>query len=380
MKILWLAPGPYPNTNEHPAPWISSLAREIVKEKDVDLTIVRNSKFVKGSIEYFKKDNISYVFLRSPRGKLDLLTLYQIRIGRMKSYLRKNYGSFDLINIFGSEHQFEVSSYGVSLPQILTIQGIMSECVKVLSEINWQFFYWNLQAFYEKKYLKKIKNFFCFTRWDKAFIKSINPEARIYHASYMIRPEFFEDHFSPTKDKILFIGGTQYIKGFEVMLKTFDIVRKDMDLKLIFIGKADQRLVRQTVRRYRLDYIEGDDIEFRGYQDVQGILRAYDESFCLVHPSLIDNSPNAVCEAQIAGLPVIATNVGGTSSLIENRKTGLLCSLDPKDIAEKILEVCENDTFRRSISVMSKKIVRERHNAKKIVKNTLRVYKELIEA
>ena len=40
-----------------------------------------------------------------------------------------------------------------------------------------------------------------------------------------------------------------------------------------------------------------------------------------IHTAYIDNSPNAICEAQYLGLPIISTNVGGISSLFSNIKT-----------------------------------------------------------
>lgn len=41
-------------------------------------------------------------------------------------------------------------------------------------------------------------------------------------------------------------------------------------------------------------------------------------------PSHIENSPNNLCEAMILGMPCIATDAGGTSTLLSNMKDGLL--------------------------------------------------------
>ena len=56
-------------------------------------------------------------------------------------------------------------------------------------------------------------------------------------------------------------------------------------------------------------------------QDVASILRNVD---FLVHASHSEGFPNVVLEALCARLPVVATDVGGTSDLIQNRVTGLL--------------------------------------------------------
>ena len=56
-----------------------------------------------------------------------------------------------------------------------------------------------------------------------------------------------------------------------------------------------------------------------------------------VHPSYIDNSPNSVCEAQVLGVPVVATDVGGVPSIVENGKTGwLVPANDPVATASRL--------------------------------------------
>lgn len=60
------------------------------------------------------------------------------------------------------------------------------------------------------------------------------------------------------------------------------------------------------------------------------------ESDLYVHTAYIDNSPNAICEAQYLGMPIIATYVGGVPSLIEQGKDGVLIPAnDPFMLAEK---------------------------------------------
>ena len=54
-------------------------------------------------------------------------------------------------------------------------------------------------------------------------------------------------------------------------------------------------------------------IGFKNEQELKNLISTSD---LFIHPSYIDNSPNSICEAQILGLPVIACNVGGISSII----------------------------------------------------------------
>ena len=60
----------------------------------------------------------------------------------------------------------------------------------------------------------------------------------------------------------------------------------------------------------------------------------------LVLPSFMDTSPNVVSEAQVAGLPVVATRVGGVPEMIEHRRTGLLVPAQSVGaLSDAILEI-----------------------------------------
>lgn len=375
MKVLWIAPFPS-NVRVHPAPWLSTLAHALVTKKNIELTVLNDSYTATQDIETFTKDNINFIDIKTPRWRYDILTLYQYRINKMNSYLKNNYKKYDLIHIHGSEHQYEAVVEGVDIPKVLSIQGIISEYKKILTnKLSLTYFTWSLASYYEKKYLPAIENFSCRTHWDKAWISKIAPKSTIYHNWEMIREKFFEDHYKDNKEYILFLGGTNGIKGYKEMLQAFNIVRKKLPVRLIIVGNASMQAIEETIKEYNLQHIKSGDIDCRGFQNAEGIVKAYSESFCFVHPSYIDNSPNSVCEAQIAGLPVIATDVGGLSSLIEDGKTGLLTNLNPASIAERIVMMYEDDTLRNTLSFQSKTVARSRHNPDTILNNTIEIYK-----
>jgi sugar transferase (PEP-CTERM/EpsH1 system associated) len=69
--------------------------------------------------------------------------------------------------------------------------------------------------------------------------------------------------------------------------------------------------------------------------DIPEVLRGLD---CFVLPSLAEGISNTILEAMAAGLPVIATDVGGNAELIEAGRTGeLVAPADPDALAHRIL-------------------------------------------
>ncbi len=92
----------------------------------------------------------------------------------------------------------------------------------------------------------------------------------------------------------------------------------------------------------------------------------------------MDNSPNSICEAQVAGLPVVASKVGGVSSLIDDGTTGLLVErYDYENLANQVIQLIENRDLYATISQGSRAAARKRHNREKIVANPLEAYEKV---
>jgi glycosyltransferase involved in cell wall biosynthesis len=68
-----------------------------------------------------------------------------------------------------------------------------------------------------------------------------------------------------------------------------------------------------------------------------------------------------VLEACAAGLPVIATNVGGTSEIVENGVNGyLVASGDPSALANRLLELVRSAERRHEMGARGRELVRAR--------------------
>ena len=379
MRVLWMAPVHYDAEKDiHPAPWISTLAADLVNEENVSLTILNYEPRLPETEIIKEQDGIRYVFLKTPSPKWDHLGLFKKRIRILNNWLKEHKHDFDLIHIHGSEHQYEASVISTDIPHVLSMQGVMNACLEVLP-VKWNYTHlnWMMSAYYEKRTIPKVKHFICRTHFDKSFVREHNSEAQIHENWEMIRSQFFSSFGHQESEHLLYMGGTHPIKGMDLMLKALDIVREKAPLKLRVLGKADKQWILDTCKENKLKNITEDAIELKGFQNADGVVKAMKNSFCMVHSSLIDNSPNSVCEAQVGGLPVIANDVGGVSSLIEHEKTGLLCSPNPQDIAQKILSLYRNPRLYNTLKEESRTMARQRHDRQTITKRTVEIYRKV---
>jgi glycosyltransferase involved in cell wall biosynthesis len=90
------------------------------------------------------------------------------------------------------------------------------------------------------------------------------------------------------------------------------------------------------------------NLKVLGWQDAKNVLPIAD---IFLSTSENEGIPIALIEAQLAGIPVVATDVGSVSEVILNNKTGILCDRTEKQLTEGIIKISED---KKSRSILSK--------------------------
>ena len=89
--------------------------------------------------------------------------------------------------------------------------------------------------------------------------------------------------------------------------------------------------------------------------DLRDILCNYDAYIC---PSFMEMSPVNILEAQAAGLPVLASNIGGIPDMVKHNETGVLFERDNiTDAAEKIKMIINDERIREKLGKAGRKFV-----------------------
>lgn len=106
--------------------------------------------------------------------------------------------------------------------------------------------------------------------------------------------------------------------------------------------------------------------------DASRYLKAFD---IFVLPSLKEGLPYVIMEAMTAGLPLVATNIGGIPDLIQHGKNGLLVSpKDPSGIARAITDISKDEKLRSNFSKASLKIIKTKFSLNGMVQKTISLY------
>jgi L-malate glycosyltransferase len=96
-----------------------------------------------------------------------------------------------------------------------------------------------------------------------------------------------------------------------------------------------------------------------------GVLTSFNEGFS-----------NAILEYMAAGIPVVATNVGGAGEAIIENETGfLVASDDPEAMANRLIELLDDEEKAREFGAKGRAVVGEKFSCAAQLENTLKLYK-----
>ena len=138
----------------------------------------------------------------------------------------------------------------------------------------------------------------------------------------------------PGAVNVLYAGRLTKEKGIDLLADAFlDARRHDQRLHLVLAGGGPE----QEHLRQRL----GEHATFLGWLAGEELAKAYASADVFLFASSTDTFGQVVLEAQASGLPVIAVDEGGPSSLIEDGETGLLRPADAGALAEAVLSLVD---------------------------------------
>jgi sugar transferase (PEP-CTERM/EpsH1 system associated) len=167
------------------------------------------------------------------------------------------------------------------------------------------------------------------------------------------------------------------IKDHKTAVRAIQLaVRQNQRIRLFIVGDGPEKTaIEQAIRAARAE----DRVTMLGLRtDVRRLLCGAD-AFLLT--SLSEGVPVTILEAMAAGVPVIATNVGGVPEIIEDSVTGLLVpAADAQGIADALLRMACDPILASSIAAAASQRVRTRFSEKSMISTYDQIYRELSES
>lgn len=181
---------------------------------------------------------------------------------------------------------------------------------------------------------------------------------------------------NPSAKRILITVASLHVyKGHTFLLKALQQVLKEVPetyLWLVGDGPLMDPLKEEVEQLGLSPYVS-----FLGFRKDVPELLSYATLFVL--PSLREGFPLAIVEASAAGLPVIATDVGGNPEGVINNETGLLVSPgDGEALAEAIIHSLANPEKIKSMGAKAGQLFMETFDTKQMIRKIEGVYREFL--
>jgi len=143
-------------------------------------------------------------------------------------------------------------------------------------------------------------------------------------------------------------------KGLSFLIQALKSLNdRGYNLELRLAGDGPSR---RELERLAKELGIADRVRFLGYMTEAAVNKELKAADLFVLPSFVEGVPVSAMEAMAIGVPVIATNIAGTSELVEDGKTGLLVRpSDANALAEAIIAMKNDYAFRRRGAELGRK-------------------------
>lgn len=152
--------------------------------------------------------------------------------------------------------------------------------------------------------------------------------------------DFYKKRFAPNNEKIIcHISNFRKVKRIKDVLLSFEIISKEIDVKLILVGDGPERSALEKISResqYR------NNIYFLGsLKSTKEVLNISDLFFL---PSSTESFGLSALEAMACSVPVISTKTGGIPEVVIDGESGYLSEVgDVKEMSSNAVEILSNE-------------------------------------
>ena len=416
MRVLWITNITFPEaqflldkkgTLKSSGGWLLGSANELVHQPDIKLFVASLSNYV-NKLTRLEGERITYYLLPYGKGNIrvnhdyeDMWRTVQKEINPNVVHLHGTEFSHGLayLEACGAEH-FCVSIQGlVSVISNYYFQGLSPKEL-LRSYTLGTFLFGGIRKGYrnlitrgkcEIDILRRVHHIIGRTTWDRGRIWAINPNANYYHGGEILRAEFYDSvvwHYSKCTPHSIFLSQAKNpIKGLHMVLRALPLVRRHYPDVTLRIAGYNVGVCNTWKEKVRIDdygnYIRKlirdnnliDCISFTGPLDGKSMRQEYLNCNVFICPSSIENSSNSLGEAQLLGVPVLASYVGGIPDMMKGCEQFLYRFEEVEMLAYKIVQLFEMKDKIDTVYMRKEAIIR--HDPHRNIEELINIYNKV---
>ena len=283
----------------------------------------------------------------------------------------------DIVHGQGTERDCSISAVYSGFPNVLTIHGNMRQVAKALGARPFSYFW--LTARLESRAVHRTDGVICQTRYTREQVQSL--ARKTWLVPNAVDQACFEVQRNVEKEPtLLCVADIISYKNQNQLIRSLDPMVSGHKFRLVFLGRVNQA---DPYGPYGAEFLRlvktRPWCRHEGFADRQHLRQWLGRADGLVLPTLEDNCPMVVLEAMAAGVPVVASRVGGVPDLVENEKTGLL--FDPRDgddMSAAIAKLLAEPELGRTLAAEAKRQALERFHPLVVARQHVEIYREIM--
>ena len=188
--------------------------------------------------------------------------------------------------------------------------------------------------------------------------------------------------FAKTPRRILFVGRHIERKGIPFLIRAMEKLENPADWELRIVGTGD---VTEALKAEAADSAQAERIVFTGKLSSEELAREYLGADLFVLPAIVDSKGDTeglgvvLIEAVAAGLPLVASDVGGIPDVVTDGETGLLVpEKDPAALARAFERLASDPALRAKVVAGAKSRCAELFSWENVVARLLGIYAALL--
>jgi glycosyltransferase involved in cell wall biosynthesis len=279
----------------------------------------------------------------------------------------------DLVHGQGTERDCSLDAVFSGYPSVLTVHGNMRRLARLGGARPFSYVW--LSARLEALVLPRARGVVCISNHTRQEVEGLARQTWVVPNA--VDPAYFNVvRRAAAIPTVVCVANISVIKNQNRLIRALDGLGQQPPFKAVFHGLVQPQFP------YDAEFMrlvkERPWCEYRGFADKAGIRQALSEATLLVLASLEDNCPMVVLEAMAAGVPVVASRVGGVPDLIEHGETGLL--LEPEDISsitKAVGRMLTDEAGRARMAAKARERAKQRFDPRAVAQRHLEIYREV---
>jgi len=210
---------------------------------------------------------------------------------------------------------------------------------------------------------------------DKLVMIPNGVDAREYAKGALDLSQFRQRFALPEEKMVLYVGRLVYEKGIQILISAVPKILEKVNAKFVIVGNGYMKEpLSEQVKRMGLAH----KVLFTGFVDDETLRNLQKCADVSVVPSLFEPFGIVALEAMAAKSPVVVSDTGGLSEIVEHGVTGVKVYPNPDSLAWGVTRVLLDENYANRLRENAYRMVVEKFNWEKISQQTKDLYERVL--